>query len=241
MKSSVVVGPGASYPGGKNGAGVYQQIINQMPPHSQYIEPFLGGGAVLRHKLPAACSIGIDADGDVVAAFRRAGVPDGVTVICGDALGWLEDNRGLGADVLIYCDPPYVRSTRRVVNRDLYRFELTDLDHRRLLRVLRSLKCSVMVSGYWSDLYARELDGWRTHTFTAMTRGNSPATEWLWMNYPVPLELHDYRFLGCNFRERERIKRKKQRWFDRLSAMPALERYAVMDALADLRGGHARQ
>lgn len=33
-----------TYKGGKAGAGVYQQIINQIPPHDVYIEPFLGGG-----------------------------------------------------------------------------------------------------------------------------------------------------------------------------------------------------
>jgi site-specific DNA-adenine methylase len=43
-----------SYPGGKGGAGVYQAIINQMPPHEVYIEPFLGAGSVLRTKRPAA-------------------------------------------------------------------------------------------------------------------------------------------------------------------------------------------
>lgn len=32
-----------SYPGGKSGAGVYQAIINQLPPHSTYVELFLGG------------------------------------------------------------------------------------------------------------------------------------------------------------------------------------------------------
>ena len=55
------------------------------------------------------------------------------------------------------------------------------------------------------------------------------------MNYPAPLELHDYRYLGKNFRERERIKRKKQRWMARLRTMPDLERYALMEAVAALR------
>jgi hypothetical protein len=41
------------YAGGKNGAGVYQTIINLMPPHDVYIEPFLGGGAIMRQKRPA--------------------------------------------------------------------------------------------------------------------------------------------------------------------------------------------
>ena len=39
-----------TYPGGKNGAGEYQRIINHMPPHKTYIEAFLGSGAVMRHK-----------------------------------------------------------------------------------------------------------------------------------------------------------------------------------------------
>ena len=38
------------YPGGKGGAGVYQTIINGMPRHEVYVEPFLGGGAVMAAK-----------------------------------------------------------------------------------------------------------------------------------------------------------------------------------------------
>jgi len=53
-----------------------------------------------------------------------------------------------------------------------------------------------MISGYWSELYARELKNWRSISFQAMTRGGFVATEWLWMNYPEPFELHDYSFLG---------------------------------------------
>jgi hypothetical protein len=49
-----------TYPGGKNGAGVYQRIINLMPPHRVYIEPFLGGAAIMRLKRPAALNFGID-------------------------------------------------------------------------------------------------------------------------------------------------------------------------------------
>jgi len=34
------------YPGGKNSAGTYQRIINQIPPHNVYIEPFAESAAV---------------------------------------------------------------------------------------------------------------------------------------------------------------------------------------------------
>jgi hypothetical protein len=66
-----------------------------------------------------------------------------------------------------------------------------------------------------------------------MTRGGRTATEWLWYNYPEPVALHDYGFLGENFRERERIKRKKQRWTDRLRTMPILERRALLAAIGE--------
>jgi hypothetical protein len=228
----------STYPGGKSGAGVYQKLICQMPPHSTYIEPFLGGGAVMRLKRPARSSIGIDADADVLTAFAQRGdaVPN-LQLIHGDALAWLADG-DLPRDALVYCDPPYLLSTRRQ-HRAIYRYELCDADHVRLLDILRGLHCMVMISGYYSDLYASALSGWRSISFSARTRGGSMATEFVWMNYPEPLELHDYRYLGCDFRERERIKRKKARWSARLARMDALERHAMMAALAELRSGLA--
>ncbi len=220
-----------TYPGGKGLAGVTQWIINQMPPHSLYVEAFVGGGAVLRAKRPALATIAIDADSDVTIALSGEGLP-GVSVVCGDAISWLESATP-PRDALVYCDPPYVAAARRST-RALYRHELTDDDHRRLLRCLRGLGCYVMVSGYWSELYAGELKGWRVITRRVMTRGGTEADERLWMNYPTPAALHDYRFLGDTFRERERIKRKRLRWRARLLSLPASERYAILSVLADL-------
>jgi hypothetical protein len=91
----------------------------------------------------------------------------------------------------------------------------------------------VVISGYWSSLYATMLEDWNKASFQTMTRGGRPATEWLWFNFPRPVELHDYRFLGQNFRERERIKRKKMRWTNRLRTMPVLERQALLLAIAE--------
>jgi len=93
----------------------------------------------------------------------------------------------------------------------------------------------VAISGYWCQMYADRLQVWRSISFPARTRGGGMATEWLWMNYPEPMLLHDYRYLGCDFRERERIKRKKARWVNRLEHMPMLERIALMSALSEVR------
>ena len=66
-----------------------------------------------------------------------------------------------------------------------------------------------------------------------MTRGGGVATEHLWMNYPEPVALHDTRYLGDSFRERERIKRKRERWLTRLEKIDATERYAMSSAISD--------
>jgi hypothetical protein len=98
----------------------------------------------------------------------------------------------------------------------------------------------VMVSGYWSRLYADSFSSWNSFSFEAQTRGGSTATEYAWFNYPEPVQLHDYSFLGDNFRERERIKRKKQRWVSRLQRMPMLERRSLLNAIEEVffEAGH---
>jgi hypothetical protein len=63
-----------SYLGAKNGSGVYQAIINLMPPHDTYIEPFLGTGAVMRRKAPAARSIGLDKNQSCIDNFDFKGL-----------------------------------------------------------------------------------------------------------------------------------------------------------------------
>ena len=83
-------------------------------------------------------------------------------------------------NVLIYCDPPYVLSTR---SRRQYRFEMTDNDHEELLQVLRKSKAKIMVSGYDCDLYDRYLHNWRKEQTRSRTQSLQQRTETLWMNY----------------------------------------------------------
>jgi site-specific DNA-adenine methylase len=222
-----------AYPGGKGGSGVYQAIINQMPPHRIYIEAFLGNGSVMRNKRPAAANIGIDLDAAVISFWKGDEVP-GLQLIQADAVKWVASNPATD-DTLVYCDPPYLMSTRRQ-QRHIYRCELEQPEqHEDLLKIVKGLDCMVMISGYYSELYADQLAGWRAIQYTAQTRGGRPATEWLWMNYPKPLHLHDYRYLGDNFRERERISRKRKRWIERLHRMEDSERYSLLSAIQDLK------
>lgn len=222
------------YDGGKGGAGVVQQIVNQIPPHRTYIECFLGDGQVLRAKRPAERSIGVELDAQVLAERWRGDEVPGLTLVCEDAITYLRDYPWCGGE-FVYLDPPYLM-TARSAQRPIYRCEFGSIDqHRALLALLRALPCPVAISGYASWLYEMELAGWRVLTFQTVKRSGEVGTEYLWMSYPPPLELHDYRFLGGNFRERERIKRKRERWKARLRSMPALERHALLAAIDEVR------
>lgn len=220
------------YPGAKAGAGVYQTIINEMPPHEVYLEAFAGSGAILLRKRPAAQSIVIDADADVARGWSTIAASSGGALIAhhGDARSIIASyGERIHKGWLIYADPPYVRATRRS-SRPLYRHELTDADHRSLLSLLLTVKASVMLSGYRSPLYDEMLAGWRRIDYRVGTHGG-PATESLWCNFEAA-ERHEYTYLGRDFRERERIKRKVQRWCRRLAGMGELERNALLQALA---------
>jgi len=130
-------------------------------------------------------------------------------------------------------------STRRGKSA-LYKHEFgSEEEHNGLLDVLLSLPCMVVVSGYWSSLYMARLQGWRSISFNAQTRSGKVAREFLWMNYPEPTALHDYRYLGSNFREREKINRQKKRWCMRLKKMSSLQRYALLSSIAELNDGAA--
>lgn len=221
----------ATYPGGKAQNGVFQTIINQIPPHRVYMEPFLGGAAVMRKKLPAAVNVGNDLDSGVIAAYGGDG-SGRWDLRCGCALDLLRSWDWQG-DEFVYLDPPYLFEVRGSGARGLYAHEFgTVAQHRELLDLVLSLPIAMAaVSGYNHPLYELRLAGWRRIEFPAVTRGGTVATEVLWMNYPEPDRLHDYRFLGANFRERERLRRQQARWRAKLARMPRLERLALLSVL----------
>lgn len=205
------------YPGGKGKC--YQRLINLMPPHQTYIETHLGAGAVMRHKKPAARNIGVDVDPAVHGAWTGHPV-EGLELIQGDASSYLSRFTYDGSE-LIYADPPYVTQTRRRAK--IYRFEYDQGQHEQLLATLRRVPCKVMISGYDSALYNEALQGWRKVTFMAKTH-TDVREECVWMNYAAPEELHDSRYLGDTFRERQTIGRRQSRLRDRISAMDPVER-----------------
>ncbi len=218
------------YVGGKGQNGVYQRIINLMPPHEVYIEAHLGGGGIMRNKLPAERNIGIEIDPKVIERWKEDNSLD-IELIHGDAISYLQSYEFTGNE-LIYCDPPYVRETRKKRVK-IYKYEYTVEQHTELLEVIKTLPCKVMISGYESTLYKESLKGWHSHVFQAGCH-HGMGTERLWMNYPAAVELHDYRYLGDNFRQREKIKKKTNVWVRKFQSMPVLERQALLRAINTL-------
>jgi DNA adenine methylase len=253
-----------TYPGGKNGAGVYHAIINQMPKHRVYIEPFLGGGAILRHKKPAELSIGVEPNKTAFDAWREfesesfhfskfsygsgdrtlqftpvqnhhaSSTNVNLRIYNYTFNEWREGGNSFldQPDTLIYLDPPYLMETRSNKSKR-YDPEFSDwFSHEELLTFLLTLECNVMISGYDHPVYNERLAEWRKTSFTGFSRGGT-RVETLWMNFEQPAELHDYRYLGKDYREREDIRRQQKRWIAKLEGMPPARRYALQAAIEE--------
>ena len=259
------------YPGGKSGAGIFQRLINLIPPHKILIVPFAGKCGVVRNIRPADHTIVIDADPDVCQwwdDWRRCPKGRRLEIHNCDGIEWLRFRFGLTefptvrnaaqycddrnsvadrdaekcdpgshtktrrpmaiaatnsdaaepqesaapADAVIFGDPPYVLSQR--AHGKQYACELSDNDHRRLLRILTSIPASVasiLLCGYPSPIYSTLEPGWRTIDHRVPTRGGL-QDERIWLNYPATDQLHDFRYVGKCRRSRERIRRRQRNW-----------------------------
>lgn len=218
----------SGYFGSKAASGLCQNIIAMMPPHDTYIETHLGGGAVMKRKPPTVNNIGIDIDPEALSNFDCA-YP--VQLVNGCAHHFLNNYDYSGTE-LIYCDPPYLSETR--TSHRKYHFDYTKQDHIALLELLNSLPCHIILSGYPSLLYDDLLGDWRTLELQAMSRGG-PRTEKLWFNYEIDRP-YWASYAGKNFTDRQRIKRKAQRWGKKYQALPKAERLAVLAAIMEVEG-----
>jgi DNA adenine methylase len=99
-------------------------------------------------------------------------------------------------DVVLYCDPPYLDSTRsglRDHKRGDYAHDTnTEADHRELAEVLHGCRSSVLLSGYGSPLYDELYGGWERAEISVQRpatnrRGStgSAGLEVVWSNRPL--------------------------------------------------------
>ena len=87
-------------------------------------------------------------------------------------------------EALIYCDPPYVRSTRK--SGKMYRCEMTNDRHQELLEIITHSQAKVVISGYECDLYSDYLKHWNKYVTEVRTTSADVAQEVIWTNYDLP-------------------------------------------------------
>lgn len=212
------------YPGGK--AKTFHHVVNLIPPHRVYIEPFLGLGSVMKAKRRAEIEFGIDLDERALKMSDLNNIS--VQLIHDDGIQFLENYPFEGHEV-VYCDPPYHPKTRK---RDrVYRCDLGEDDHIRFLDLVTQLNARVIISGYSNDVYRQYLCDWNLYTYSAKAH-DGLREECLWYNFPSPSQLHDYRFLGSNFRERQTIRRRVERMKCRLGELTSQERSLLLEWLS---------
>lgn len=138
---------------------------------------------------PSGTSIGLPGylNGYVERMATAAERLHAVSLECMPALDLIE-KYGSEPAALLYVDPPYLGSTRD--QRNNYRHEMkAEIDHRTLADALNAAAAAVVVSGYASDLYDRDLyAGWDRVTLAAFTGNGTEAkarTEVLWSNRPL--------------------------------------------------------
>ena len=202
------------YFGGKGGSGVYQQIINIIPPHDTLVVPFLGHCGITRNIKPCSNWYLNDIDRDVVdewinhyEEFWEDNYAPNTTFLKNDFRAVLKINMDRKG-VVHYLDSPYRHDDRK--SRHRYNYEMTDKDHIEMLELAKGFYHSnIIISTYDNKLYRDHLKGWNTIKFKANTR-RGMAIETAFFNYEPPIELHDYSYFGKDYRDREQKKRKRK-------------------------------
>lgn len=224
-----------TYPGGKNGSGTYQQIINQIPKHDLYVELFAGSAAIYKNKLPAAHSILCDLDPSVIPYLKSISPAGTIVLNCDTVQGidifvtLLNALHTAGTSVFCYLDPPYPFKARKSQNQ-LYNFEMNNSGHIALLNGVVLAVFPYAISTYDNELYSGYLVHHRKIQFNSTTRHGS-AVETLYMNYPEPAELHDYRYIGNSFRKREAIQRSISNTANKINSWSSIEKNALLQLL----------
>jgi hypothetical protein len=209
---------------GSGSRGIYQAIINQIRPHDTLIVPFLGTCPVTRSLRLPELVIANDANPQIVQCWRHA-MPQieyhsEAVVTFLSRLQW----KDFGRTVLLIA-PPKVLETRVSGNH----FRIMDQeDHLELIEALLSHVpregVDVIISTSPSKLYETRLraPAWRRETLTNPSKGGRTPHH-LYMNYPVPIQLHDDSFLGVNATDRTRFKRLLEREGEKLRRLNPLE------------------
>lgn len=229
--------PFLNYPGGKDGNGTIQNIVNLVPEHEHYFELFLGNGAVFRGMNQANRSTLNDLDRNVIDAWIEANLDfqpfdlyqyNAIHCIANKQI-WQHDLDQPGN--FIFLDPPYRFGSRKTKGK-IYNCEMSDSDHSELLFALTNYtQAKIMICHYPDTMYDNYLHGWHKHDYKSMTRAGM-ADERLYMNYAKPERLHDYRYIGADFTNRQQLKRIRENMINKLSRLDPVLRNCILSDIS---------
>ncbi len=223
-----------NYPGSKGANGSWQQIISQIPKCDTFIEAMCGS-AIISEKIKnkPGCIVINDIDSRIIKKHIDAGMKEAYVIESLDYVDLIAayDYSYNPAKTVFYFDPPYLMQTRSH-KKNIYRYDWTDKDHCLFLSRVLIVKSNCMISHYPCPLYDETLKDWRKINYQSMTRAGV-RTEALYMNYPLPVLLQDYKNVGENFTDRQRIKRKVTRLIDRLNREKDIERSAILTSIIE--------
>ncbi|EMO2483290.1 DNA adenine methylase [Citrobacter freundii] len=204
-KQAPIKHPAIRYHGGKFRLASW--LIEQMPEHTCYVEPFGGAAGVLLRRMVVRACMGFGSAAGIggqsgfrsdskrkyaTAAHLWERYPENLAAICQRLQGVIIENKDAlvvmrahdAETTLHYIDPPYVPETRVQGNR-YYNHEMTVEGHEQLLAVARTMTGMVMISGYDTEIYNDMLTGWTKTEKTSRIsagRGTKVRTECLWVN-----------------------------------------------------------
>lgn len=229
-----------NYPGSKGANGAWQQIISQIPKCDRFVEAMCGSAFISR-KLQGVIPIVIanDIDRSVIdkidltagTTSNSNGTTYEVEIENTSARSLIDKYDNASGKTVFYFDPPYLMETRSYKGK-IYKHDWIDAAHTEFLAMATTVKSNCMISHYPCALYDETLKDWRKIQYNSMTRAGL-RVENLYMNYPAPLLLADYRSVGENFTDRQRIKRKINRLISRLNNEEQNERAAILSAVID--------
>lgn len=135
------------------------------------------------HKQPKICKWGNITDTISEAAKRLRGDATHLVQIENmDALRLIE--RYNSDEVLMYLDPPYVRSTRK--GGRLYSHEMTDDEQLQLLEIITRSQAKIVILGYDSEMYNNALCSWYRFQTETRTTSTELVKEFIWTNFEPP-------------------------------------------------------
>lgn len=220
------------YPGGKNHAGTLMWILSKFPEHWAYAEPFLGSGALLRNKVPAYQSFGVDADARIVQHWHDLDLP-GVSVTRGCGITWMSSvpnwSPWPASDWLWYIDAPYPDASCSHLR---YQHSMSAEQHGRMLDICAESEVRIVVSCYDHPLYRRKLKDWHCDSRLCRTRGAAKRREFVWSNFDPDRQRGLTRSLaGGNPRTRQDCKRQCRRQAEIFSRLEPWRREAMLAEL----------